>query len=134
MKDVLIIIGSESDKEQIDPGIKLLAEKNISHECHVYSAHRNLDELIAFLRDREKDFRVIIACAGLAAALPGMVAARVKLPVIGVPLIAGPLSGIDALLAIIQLPKGVPVATMGLGKQGILNAVLLAERMLSIKK
>src|SRR3972149_5479491 len=74
MKDVCIIIGSESDREQIDPGIKLLAEKKISHECHTYSAHRNLDELLVFLKEREKDFRVIIACAGLAAALPGLVA------------------------------------------------------------
>ena len=133
MKDVLIIIGSESDREQIAPGIALLEEKKLSSECHVYSAHRNLEELIAFLGEREKDFKVIIACAGLAAALPGVVAAKVKLPVIGVPLVAGPLSGIDALLAIIQLPKGVPVATMGLGKQGILNAVLLAERIIRLK-
>jgi 5-(carboxyamino)imidazole ribonucleotide mutase len=134
MKDVLIIIGSESDREQIDPGIKLLEEKKLSSECHVYSAHRNLDELIRFLGEREKEFKVIIACAGLAAALPGVVAAKVRLPVIGVPLVAGPLSGIDALLAIIQLPKGVPVATMGLGRQGILNAVLLAERIIRVPR
>ncbi|RPJ05062.1 MAG: AIR carboxylase family protein, partial [Spirochaetaceae bacterium] len=98
---------------------------------------RNLDELLEFLKKREKDFSVIIACAGLSAALPGIVAAKVKLPVIGVPLVAGPLAGIDALLSIIQLPKGVPVATMatmGLGKQGILNAVLFAERILALAK
>jgi phosphoribosylaminoimidazole carboxylase PurE protein len=132
MKDVLVIIGSESDTEQIDPGLKLLDEKKLAYDCRVFSAHRNLDELLAFLKEHEKDYRVIIACAGLAAALPGVVAATVKLPVIGVPLSAGPLSGIDALLAIVQLPKGVPVATMG--KQGILNAVLLAERIIGVRK
>ncbi len=134
MKDVLVLLGSESDREQVDPGLKLLDEKKLSYECHVYSAHRQLDELLQFLRDREADFRIVIACAGLAAALPGVVAAKVKAPVIGVPLLAGPLSGCDALLAILQLPKGVPVATMGLGKQGILNAVLLAERIVNVKK
>ncbi len=134
MKDVLLLLGSESDREQVDPGLKLLDEKKLSSECHVYSAHRQLDELLSFLREREKDFRVIIACAGLAAALPGVVAAKVALPVIGVPLVSGPLAGTDALLAILQLPKGVPVATMGLGKQGILNAVLLAERIVNVKK
>ena len=72
----------------------------------------------------------MIAAAGLSAALPGVVASLVKLPVIGVPLVAGSLSGIDALLSILQLPRGVPVATMGIGKQGVLNAVLLAERIL----
>jgi 5-(carboxyamino)imidazole ribonucleotide mutase len=130
MKDVLVIIGSESDRTRIEPGLTLLEEKKLSCECHVYSAHRNLDELLAFLAEREKDFRVIIACAGLSAALPGVVAAKVKLPVIGVPLESGPLSGIDALLAIVQLPKGVPVATMGLGTQGVLNAANLAERII----
>jgi len=131
MKDVCVIIGSESDKEQVEPGLKLLEERKISYELHILSAHRNIDELLAFLAQNEKNFRLIIACAGLSAALPGVVAAKVKLPVIGVPLVAGPLSGLDALLAIVQLPKGVPVATMGLGKQGIINAVLLAERILA---
>jgi 5-(carboxyamino)imidazole ribonucleotide mutase len=134
MNDVLVLLGSESDREQVGPGLALLEEKKLSYECHVYSAHRQLDELLNFLREREKEFRIIIACAGLAAALPGVVAAKVGLPVIGVPLLAGPLCGTDALLAILQLPKGVPVATMGLGKQGILNAVLLAERIVRVKK
>ncbi|MBN2352748.1 MAG: AIR carboxylase family protein [Spirochaetales bacterium] len=134
MKDVLVLLGSESDREQVDPGLKLLDEKKLSFECHVYSAHRQLDELLGFLRERGHEFRIVIACAGLAAALPGVVAAKVSAPVIGVPLLAGPLSGTDALLAILQLPKGVPVATMGLGKQGILNAVMLAERIVNVGK
>ncbi|MEW5817660.1 MAG: AIR carboxylase family protein [Spirochaetota bacterium] len=134
MKDILFIIGSESDRSSIDPGIKLIEEKGLSWELAVYSAHRNLEELMAFLKNREADFKLIITAAGLSAALPGIVAALVKLPVIGIPLASGELSGIDALLSILQLPKGVPVATMGIGKQGILNAVHLAERILNLQK
>jgi 5-(carboxyamino)imidazole ribonucleotide mutase len=130
MKDILFIIGSESDKEQIEPGLNLIREKNLHYDIKIFSAHRNLDELLTFLKKNEKLYRIVITAAGLSAALPGVVAARVELPVIGVPLISGPLTGIDALLSILQLPKGIPVATMGLGTQGVLNAVLLAERIL----
>ena len=130
MKDVLFLIGSESDREAVDPGVKLLEEKGIPCDLKVISAHRELERLVAFLKAEESGYRLVIAAAGLSAALPGVVASLVKLPVIGVPLIAGSLSGVDALLSILQLPRGVPVATMGIGKQGVLNAVLLAERML----
>ena len=133
MKDILFIIGSESDKKSIDPGIELIKEKKLSYELHVFSAHRNLDALMAFLKEHEKDFKVIIAAAGLSAALPGVIAAKVSVPVIGIPLVSGHLSGIDALLSILQLPKGIPVATMGIGKQGVLNAVHLTERIIRIK-
>ncbi|HET6484852.1 MAG TPA: AIR carboxylase family protein [Spirochaetia bacterium] len=134
MKDVLFLIGSESDREAVDPGVKLLEEKGISHDVRVISAHRDLEKLLAFLKAEEGGYRLVIAAAGLSAALPGVVASLVKLPVIGIPLVAGALSGIDALLSILQLPRGVPVATMGVGKQGVLNAVLLAERMLRMPK
>ncbi|MBI9103333.1 MAG: AIR carboxylase family protein [Spirochaetales bacterium] len=130
MKDLLFIIGSESDRDKIEPAIELMNEKGLSGELVVYSAHRNLPELTSYLEENEKNFRVIITAAGLSAALPGVVAAMVKKPVIGIPLIAGPLSGIDALLSILQLPKGIPVATMGIGKQGVLNSVHLAERII----
>jgi 5-(carboxyamino)imidazole ribonucleotide mutase len=130
MKDILFIIGSESDREAIQPAVDLIKEKSLSYELHVYSAHRNLAELLDFLGKTEQNFALVIAAAGLSAALPGIVASSVTLPVIGVPLMAGPLGGIDALLSIMQLPNGVPVATMGLGKQGVLNAVLLAERII----
>jgi 5-(carboxyamino)imidazole ribonucleotide mutase len=130
MKDVLFLIGSESDKRSVEPGIALLAHKGISHELKVLSAHRNLEELISFLREQEGGYRLIIAAAGLSAALPGVAASLVTCPVIGVPLVSGTLSGIDALLSILQLPTGVPVATMGIGEQGVLNAVHLAERIL----
>jgi phosphoribosylaminoimidazole carboxylase PurE protein len=132
MKDILFLIGSESDKEHIAPGVELAKEKNLSSDLFVYSAHRHLTELLVFLEKESVNYRIIIAAAGLAAALPGVVAAKVAQPVIGVPLAVGPLNGIDALLSILQLPKGTPVATMGVGKQGVLNAVLLAEKMLNI--
>ena len=134
MKDVLFIIGSETDRQAVDPGLELLSEKSMSFELKVLSAHRNLEQLIQFLKQAEAGYRIVIAAAGLSAALPGVVASIIGLPVIGVPLAAGPLSGVDALLSILQLPKGVPVATMGLGKQGVLNAVLLAERILRTPK
>jgi phosphoribosylaminoimidazole carboxylase PurE protein len=118
----------------VDPGIQLLSEKGMSFDLKVLSAHRNLDELVAFLKQEAGRYRVVIAAAGLSAALPGVVASLVTLPVIGVPLVAGPLSGVDALLSILQLPRGVPVATMGIGSQGVLNAVLLAERILKVPR
>jgi len=134
MKDVLFIIGSESDTEAVEPGLQLLSEKGISFDLKAMSAHRNLEQLVAFLKQEESNYRIVIAAAGLSAALPGAVASLVKLPVIGIPLVAGALSGIDALLSILQLPRGVPVATMGIGKQGVLNAVLLAERILKLPR
>jgi len=134
MTDVLFIIGSESDTPAIEPGLQLLAEKGMSVQLKVLSAHRNLEELVAFLKGHEAEYRIVIAAAGLSAALPGVVASLVKLPVIGIPLVSGQLAGMDALLSILQLPKGVPVATMGIGKQGVLNAVLLAERILRVPR
>jgi 5-(carboxyamino)imidazole ribonucleotide mutase len=134
MKDVLFLIGSESDTQAVEPGLKLLSEKGISFDLKVISAHRNLEQLVAFLKEEEAGYRVVIAAAGLSAALPGVAASLVKLPVIGIPLAAGALSGVDALLSILQLPRGVPVATMGIGKQGVLNAVLLAERILKLPR
>jgi 5-(carboxyamino)imidazole ribonucleotide mutase len=134
VKDILVIIGSESDAPAMEPGIQLMTEKGLTHDLKVLSAHRNLEQLVAFLKAEEAGYRVVIAAAGLSAALPGVVASLVKLPVIGVPLVAGALSGMDALLSILQLPRGVPVATMGIGKQGVQNAVLLAERILALAK
>jgi 5-(carboxyamino)imidazole ribonucleotide mutase len=133
MKDVLFIIGSESDREQVQPGMDLLAEKGLTGDLKVLSAHRDLPALIAFLGAEAGGYRVIIAAAGLSAALPGVVASLVDNPVIGVPLVSGPLLGMDALMSILQLPKGVPVATMGIGKQGALNAVHLASRIIAVK-
>ena len=134
MKDVLFIIGSESDREAVAPGVDLLSEKGLSFTLEVISAHRDLTRLIAFLKEEEPRHRVVITAAGLSAALPGVVASLTTRPVIGIPLVAGALSGVDALLSILQLPKGIPVATMGIGKQGVLNAVHLAERIINLTK
>jgi phosphoribosylaminoimidazole carboxylase PurE protein len=136
MKEIVIIAGSESDMSLVKPAIELAKELNLDVELQIYSAHRNLDELLDYLTALEKTgtTKVIIAVAGLAAALPGVVAAKVKLPVIGVPVDAGPLNGIDALLSIAQMPRGVPVATMAIGKAGMLNAIYYAERILNLCK
>lgn len=134
MKEVVIIAGSESDKEFVEPALKLASELKIEAEFKVYSAHRNLEELMEYLEKIEEagKTKVIVAVAGLAAALPGVVAAKVKIPVIGVPRDVGPLSGMDALLSIVQMPKGVPVATMAIGKHGMLNSIHFAKRILNL--
>lgn len=132
MKDILFLIGSESDKKQIQPGMELIEEKGLTVDLKVYSAHRNLPELLEFLKREETNYQVILAAAGLSAALPGVVASQTSRPVLGIPLIGGPLQGVDAILSILQLPKGTPAATMGLGKQGVLNAVHLAERIINL--
>ena len=134
MKDILFIIGSDSDRKSVEPGIELIKEKNLSYELHVFSAHRHLEKLLAFLKEKSPGFKVIIAAAGLSAALPGVIASNVANPVLGIPLVSGPLAGMDALLSILQLPKGIPTATMGIGKQGVLNAVHLAERIIKINQ
>ncbi len=133
MKELVIIAGSESDREFVEPALKLAEELSIDTEFVIYSAHRNLEELLQYLNEIEKagKTKIIIAVAGLAAALPGVVAAKVKLPVIGVPRDTGPLNGIDALLSIAQMPKGVPVATMAIGSHGMLNSVNFAYRILN---
>ena len=133
MKDILFIIGSESDKTAVQPGVDLIGDKGLTFDLEVISAHRNLEKLVSFLKAEEADYSVIIAAAGLSAALPGVVASLTTRPVIGIPLISGELSGIDALMSILQLPKGVPVATMGIGKQGVLNAIHLAERIIKLR-
>ncbi len=129
---VLILLGSASDRQFAGAGLSILETYKIPHEVHVYSAHRQLDELRRFLAQLE-DVEVIICVAGLSAALPGVVAGLVRVPVIGVPRDTGPLNGLDALLSIAQMPKGVPVATMAIGKHGMINAVLHALRILGLQ-
>lgn len=136
MQELVIIAGSESDRKFVEPALQLAESMCIQYEFKVYSAHRDLEDLICYLDEIEKNktTKVIIAVAGLAAALPGVVAAKVKLPVIGVPVDTGPLNGIDALLSIVQMPKGVPVATMAIGKAGMNNAVHFANRILQLTR
>jgi 5-(carboxyamino)imidazole ribonucleotide mutase len=126
---VLILVGSESDRERVDPVFKVLDEAGVGYDFVVSSAHRDAEETARIAKDARKNgYRVIIAAAGLAAALPGAVAALTDLPVIGLPLDVGPLHGVDALYAIAQLPPGCPVGTVGIGMAK--NAALLAVRIL----
>ncbi len=129
---VIIIYGSANDKEFMKPAHTYLEEQGVNYEEHVISAHRNLPELIQFLRDLNKsgEKAVILAVAGLAAALPGVVAVETEMPCVGVPVPAGPLKGIDALLAMCQVPGGVPVASVGLHSKAPLNAAMYAHRIL----
>ncbi|HYR99141.1 MAG TPA: AIR carboxylase family protein [Gemmatimonadales bacterium] len=129
MADVLIIVGSESDKPRIEPAFDVLTEAGVSYEFHVSSAHRQPDQTADLVKGaRKKGFRVVITGAGLSAALPGFAASLTDLPVIGVPFAAGPLNGLDALLATAQVPGGVPVACVGIDNAK--NAALLAVRIL----
>jgi len=129
MPDVLILVGSESDKPRIEPAFELLSKAGVSYEFHASSAHRQPDETAKLVKEaRGRGVRVIIAGAGLSAALPGFAASITDLPVIGVPFAVGPLNGLDALLATVQLPPGVPVATVGIDNAK--NAAHLAIRIL----
>lgn len=128
---VSFVLGSESDKEFAEQGIKRMAQAGVEYEVVVHSAHRDLPGLLAYLKSL-KDVRVIIAVAGMSAALPGIIAASVDIPVIGVPRPVGPLGGMDALISMVQMPKGVPVATMGIGEAGMVNAAELALRILKL--
>ena len=129
---VIIIYGSANDKEIMKPAHTYMEEQGVNYEEHVISAHRNLPELIQFLRDLNEsgEKAVILAVAGLAAALPGVVAVETELPCIGVPVPGGPLKGVDALLAMCQVPGGVPVGSVGLHSKAPLNAAMYAHRIL----
>ena len=129
---VLILVGSESDIPTIKDGIDFLKEMDVGHVLDIVSAHRHPDKAAAHAKSaRRKGFDVIVAGAGLAAALPGVIAAHTTLPVIGIPFKGGSLLGMDALLSIVQMPKGVPVATVGI--DAARNACILACEILSIK-
>ena len=130
---VAIIIGSSSDWAVMSHAAKLLDKFGIEHESKVLSAHRTPKQLEEFIVEAEKNgTQVFIAGAGLAAALPGVVAAQTTIPVIGVPLIAGSLNGMDALMAIVQMPPGIPVGTVAIGKPGAINAALYAISIMAL--
>jgi 5-(carboxyamino)imidazole ribonucleotide mutase len=130
---VSIIMGSKSDDDHLKPAYALLDEFGIAWEKQVLSAHRQADKLRAYLeRADAAGVRIFITAAGLSAALPGVVAAHTLKPVIGIPVPGGPLRGIDALLSIVQMPAGIPVATVGVGSHGPKNAAVLAAEMLAL--
>ena len=127
-----IIMGSKSDLETMKETMAILDELQISYEARVVSAHRTPDQMFEYAElARERGLKIIVAGAGGAAHLPGMVAAKTTLPVIGVPVESRTLKGMDSLLSIVQMPGGIPVATVAIGKAGAKNAGLLAASMLS---
>ena len=131
MADVLIVVGSESDKPRIEPAFEILTKAGVSYEFKVSSAHRQPDETSALLKSARKNgFKVVIAGAGLSAALPGFAASLTDLPVIGQPFAVPPLIGLVAWLATVQVPPGVPVATVGIDNAR--NAAHLAIRILKV--
>ncbi len=126
-----VVIGSKTDAELIQPALDMLKQLGIDYELSIISGHRNPERLREYGLEAEKrGFEVIIAAAGGAAHLPGILASWTTLPVIGVPLPTSELKGIDALLSIAQMPGGVPVACVGIGKSGAKNAALLAAQIL----
>ena len=131
MAKIAIIIGSDSDLEIIQPCLDQLKTMDVDYELRVLSAHRTPDELKRFVKSAEKKgVKLFIAGAGLAAHLPGVIASHTILPVIGVPL-SGLAGGMDALLSMVQMPGGIPVATMAVGKAGAKNAALFAVQVLA---
>jgi 5-(carboxyamino)imidazole ribonucleotide mutase len=132
--DVVILIGSASDLEVVGGALEMLKKFEVEHTLEVTSAHRSPARTIELVRRYENEgVEVFIAVAGKAAHLAGVVAAHTVRPVIGVPVESGGLGGLDALLSTVQMPKGIPVATMGTGKTGAVNAALLAVQILSLK-
>ena len=127
-----IIMGSKSDWETMQSAAEMLAEFGVAHECRVVSAHRTPQWMCEYASTAEgRGLKVIIAGAGGAAHLPGMVAAQTVLPVLGVPVQSKALSGLDSLLSIVQMPGGIPVGTLAIGTAGAKNAALLAIRILA---
>ncbi len=127
-----IIMGSRSDWETMRHAADTLTALDIAHECKVVSAHRTPDRLVSYAKSAvDRGLQVIIAGAGGAAHLPGMVASMTRVPVLGVPVQSAALSGLDSLLSIVQMPGGVPVGTLAIGKAGAINAALLAAGILA---
>jgi 5-(carboxyamino)imidazole ribonucleotide mutase len=129
-----VIMGSRTDYEFLAPAVELLTEFEIPHEVRIVSAHRTPQWMFEYASTAEdRGLEVIIAGAGGAAHLPGMVAASTLVPVLGVPVPATLLNGMDALMSIVQMPKGVPVGTLAVGKPGAANAALLAAQIVSLR-
>ena len=132
MKKIAIIMGSQSDWETMKFAANILDEFDQKYDTLIISAHRTPERLYSFAKDAEKNYSIIIAGAGGSAHLPGMVASITTLPVLGVPIESNLLNGVDSLLSIVQMPKGIPVGTLAIGTSGSINAALLAISILSI--
>src|SRR5499425_2293797 len=128
-----IIMGSDSDLPVMQEAVKVLQQFGVPYEIGVYSAHRSPHRTAEYVRSaRERGLKLIIAGAGASAHLAGVTAAETTIPVIGVPIDSSPLSGFDALMSTVQMPPGVPVATMGVGKSGATNAGIIAVQILAL--
>ena len=132
MNKIALIMGSQSDWETMKFAADVLDEFELDYDKLIISAHRTPDRLYNFAKDAEKNYSIIIAGAGGSAHLPGMVASITTLPVLGVPIESRLLNGVDSLLSIVQMPKGIPVGTLAIGTAGSANAALLAISILSI--
>jgi len=131
---VAVVMGSKSDAEAVQPTLDILTELNIDHEVNVISAHRTPEKAKQYAQEaRGRGIEVIIAAAGMAAHLPGVLASWTTLPVIGIPIASGELKGVDALYSIVQMPPGIPVATVAIGSAGAKNAAYLAAEILGLK-
>ena len=129
-----VVMGSKSDTEVIQAAVDVLKSLEIEHEVNVISAHRTPDKAREYAQSaRERGIEVIIAAAGMAAHLPGVLASWTTLPVIGVPMASGELKGVDALYSIVQMPAGIPVACVAIGSPGAKNAAYLAAEILGLK-
>jgi len=128
-----VVMGSKSDYEVLSAAVEILKTLGIAHEARVLSAHRTPDQLFEWVENvTAEGARVIIAGAGGAAHLAGVIAAKTLVPVLAVPIASTPLNGLDSLLAMVQMPKGVPVATLAIGKPGAANAALFAAEILAL--
>ncbi len=130
-----VVMGSRTDWELMEHAVLVLRELGVPHEARIVSAHRTPDAMFRYAEEAEgRGIEVIVAAAGGAAHLPGMIAAKTLLPVLGVPIPATLLNGVDSLLSIVQMPRGVPVGTLAIGKPGAVNAALLATQIVALTR
>ncbi|MCF7916984.1 MAG: AIR carboxylase family protein [Candidatus Omnitrophica bacterium] len=132
-KKIAVVLGSKSDQDKLKAGFELLDEFNIPYELKIISAHRNPDKLRKYCKKIEEEgFGLVIACAGLAAALPGFMASYLNIPVVGVGLKGGIMDGLDSLFSIVSAPKGIGLVSSGLGKAGFINAIIFGLEILGL--
>ena len=130
---IAILLGSKSDLERLGEVLNLLKEAGCLYRLEVISAHRSPYKLQNFCKHAKKEgIKIVIACAGLSAALPGIVASYLDIPVIGVPLDSGPLKGVESLFSIVEVPKGIGLVSTGIGKKGFINGIIFSLKILAL--